>query len=45
MKVRGLAAMQAGGPLVPYEFERRAIGAKDVAFKISHAGICHSDIH
>lgn len=45
MKVRGLAAMQAGGPLVPYEFERRAVGAKDVAFKISHAGICHSDIH
>lgn len=45
MKVRGLAALKAGGPLVPYEFERRAVGAKDVAFKISHAGICHSDIH
>lgn len=45
MKVKGLAALQAGGPLVPYEFERRAVGTKDVAFKISHAGICHSDIH
>ena len=28
-----------------YEFERRALGLKDVAFKITHAGICHSDIH
>ena len=45
MKVKGLAALQAGGPLVPYEFERRAVGTKDVAFRISHAGICHSDIH
>ena len=45
MKVRGLAALQAGGPLLPYEFERRTLGTKDVAFKISHAGICHSDIH
>ena len=45
MKVRGLAALQAGGPLVPYEFNRREVGANDVEFKISHAGICHSDIH
>ena len=45
MKVKGLAAQQAGGPLLPFEFERRPLGNKDVAFKISHAGICHSDIH
>ena len=45
MKVRGLAAHKAGGPLVPYEFERRKIGPSDVAFKITHAGICHTDIH
>ena len=45
MKVKGLAALAAGGPLVPYEFERRQVGAKDVAFQISYAGICHSDIH
>lgn len=45
MKVKGLAAMQAGGPLTPYEFERRSLRSNDVAFKISHAGICHSDIH
>ena len=45
MKVKGLAALKPGGPLESYEFERRAIGVKDVAFKITHAGICHSDIH
>ena len=45
MKVKGLAALKAGGPLQPFEFERRSLGSNDVAFKISHAGICHSDIH
>ncbi|MFM1758208.1 MAG: hypothetical protein RL193_785 [Actinomycetota bacterium] len=45
MKVKGLAALRPGGPLQPYEFERRSLGAKDVAFKIAYAGICHSDIH
>ena len=45
MKVKGLAALKPGGPLESYEFERRSLGVKDVAFKITHAGICHSDIH
>jgi uncharacterized zinc-type alcohol dehydrogenase-like protein len=45
MKVKGLAALSAGASLKPFEFERRAIGANDVAFKITYAGICHSDIH
>lgn len=45
MKVKGLAALIAGGPLELFQFERRALGANDVAFKITHAGICHSDIH
>lgn len=45
MRVKGLAAHKAGAPLEVYEFERRAIGANDVAFKVTHAGICHSDIH
>lgn len=45
MKVRGLAALKAGGPLTTFDFERRALGVNDVAFKITYAGICHSDIH
>ena len=45
MKVCGLAAQSAGGPLTPYEFTRRDVGTNDVAFNITYAGICHSDIH
>ena len=45
MKVQGLVAHKAGGPLEKYEFTRRNLGANDVALKITHAGICHSDIH
>jgi len=45
MKSRGYAALAARNPLVPFEFERRELGAHDVALDISYAGICHSDIH
>lgn len=45
MKVRGLAALKAGGPLTTFDFERRQMRNCDVAFKITYAGICHSDIH
>jgi len=30
---------------VPYELERREVGANDVAIDIKYCGICHSDIH
>ncbi len=45
MKSRAYAALAAKTDLVPYEFERRELGAHDVALDISYAGICHSDIH
>jgi uncharacterized zinc-type alcohol dehydrogenase-like protein len=45
MKTRGYAAKLAKNPLEPFEFERRELGAHDVALDISYAGICHSDIH
>jgi uncharacterized zinc-type alcohol dehydrogenase-like protein len=45
MKVRGYAAMTAKAPLAPWEFERRDLGAHDVALDIKYSGICHSDIH
>ena len=45
MKARGIAAMAASAPLVPFEFERRELGSRDVALNVSYAGICHSDIH
>jgi len=35
----------ADQPLKPMQIERRDLRADDVAIKISHAGICHSDLH
>lgn len=37
--------MTAKAPLTPYQFNRRDVGAHDVAFEIKYSGICHSDIH
>jgi uncharacterized zinc-type alcohol dehydrogenase-like protein len=45
MKTRGYAALSPKAPLTPYEFERRELGAFDIAIDIAFAGICHSDIH
>ena len=45
MKARGLAALSAKAELTSYEFDRRELGAHDVALNIAYAGICHSDIH
>ncbi len=42
---KGYAAMGAKENLVPYEFDRRELGAHDVALDVLYAGICHSDIH
>ena len=42
---RGYAALEAKAPLVPFEFNRRELGADDVGFNIEFSGICHSDIH
>lgn len=45
MKSRGFAALAASSSLVSHEFDRRDLGAHDVALDISYSGICHSDIH
>lgn len=45
MRSRGYAAKTAKSPLESFEFDRRDLGAHDVALDISYAGICHSDIH
>jgi uncharacterized zinc-type alcohol dehydrogenase-like protein len=42
---KGYAASQAGAPLAPFSFERRAPAADDVVIDIKYCGICHSDIH
>ena len=42
---QGYAAISAKADLTPFSFQRRELGAHDVALDISYAGICHSDIH
>lgn len=45
LPTKGYAAMTARGELQPFLFERREVGSHDVLIKITHCGICHSDIH
>lgn len=42
---KAYAALQRGGPMVPWSFERRKPRPTDVAVKILFCGVCHSDIH
>lgn len=42
---KGYAALQARSALVPFSFERRVPGPKDVHFQILFCGVCHSDLH
>jgi uncharacterized zinc-type alcohol dehydrogenase-like protein len=39
------AALAAKQPLVPHQYEPRALEPQDVEVAISHCGICHSDLH
>lgn len=43
--VTSYAAMDSNTPLVPYSFERRAVGPNDVQIEILFCGVCHSDLH
>ena len=42
---KAYAAHSTTAPLVPFSFERRAVGANDVRVEILYSGICHSDLH
>lgn len=42
---KGYAVMDTKSPLVPYNFERRAVGDNDILIDILYSGVCHSDIH
>ncbi len=44
-KVNGYVAHSAKEALVPFTFERREVGAKDVQIEILFCGVCHSDLH
>jgi len=42
---KSYAAFEASGELKSYDFDRRAVGSKDVQIEILYCGVCHSDIH
>ena len=42
---KAYAAMEAAGPLAPWNFERRTPGPHDVQADILYCGICHTDLH
>ena len=45
LPTKAYAALSATSPIAPFSFERRDPGPTDVLIKISHCGVCHTDIH
>ncbi|GAA3626855.1 NAD(P)-dependent alcohol dehydrogenase [Kineosporia mesophila] len=41
----GYALLHPGGKLEPWTFERRDLRPDDVRIRITHCGVCHSDLH
>ncbi|UPL49650.1 NAD(P)-dependent alcohol dehydrogenase [Hymenobacter sublimis] len=44
-EAKGYAAPAVNAPLVPFDFQRREVGAHDVRIEILFCGVCHSDLH
>jgi uncharacterized zinc-type alcohol dehydrogenase-like protein len=45
MQIRAFAAQAPGAELEPFDYELKKLGPYDVDVKVSHCGICHSDVH
>ncbi len=43
--VAAYAALEAGQPLMPYQYAPQPLGAMDVEVQITHCGMCHTDLH
>ena len=44
-EIHGLAVHAAGAQLLPYKFDPGELQPHDIEIKISHCGVCHSDVH
>lgn len=44
-KTKSYATQDAQGTLGPWNFDRRAVGSRDIQIDIQYCGVCHSDIH
>ena len=42
--IKAYAAMSAGNPLEPFEYEAQPLKPNEVNIKVETCGICHSDI-
>ncbi len=45
MSVHAYAATRKKGALAPFSYEPAPLGPHDVEVRITHCGICHSDVH
>ncbi|MCC5792354.1 MAG: NAD(P)-dependent alcohol dehydrogenase [Legionellaceae bacterium] len=45
MKAKAYAGKDTSGIMEPFDLERRAVTANDVAIDILYCGMCHSDLH
>jgi uncharacterized zinc-type alcohol dehydrogenase-like protein len=43
-EIRGLATHAAGAQLLPYKYSVGELGPQEVEVKITHCGVCHSDV-
>ena len=43
--IHGLAVHASGAHLLPYKYDAGEIASDEVEVKITHCGVCHSDIH
>lgn len=43
-KIKAYAAFEPKGKFEPFDYEAGEIGAEEVEIKVSHCGICHSDL-
>ena len=43
-EIKAYAASRPNGPLEPYSFDPGPLGPEEVEIKVSHCGLCHSDL-
>ena len=44
-EIQGLAAHAAGAQLLPFRYAPGEIGPYEIEVRVSHCGVCHSDLH
>lgn len=45
MKIHAYAALKAGAELTPFTYDAPELGPYEILVKVTHCGLCHSDIH